>query len=359
MIDYLKLKTLNAPLIAQLYKYKDIKYIGTNGVKNDVYFLEKYKIKLTFIKAFERGEFVGYRELWLGFNPHKIFNDNLHNGNDLTTSQAVHTIKNVLEYLSIKQEDYKDFTVIGLEVGVNVQPIHKAEQIINGLYAYKSSLFAQYKGEYSKIAGDAKRMQVKVYSKYTQLLDINKSDADATKRIKEEVTPNTLRYELSLKTRYLKSMLKINDLDDLLSEKLNEIISDLLIKTFDYLVIIEKPKKGIYKDEDFKYLRKWSSFEAWGSLTDKMKKDLKKRNYLNLERKKYNQKSFLFKQLQYCIKSKIFELSKCVKKHPVNDNQKNTIYVIKNQNYELKKDVFFVKKHPVKNNKTYKDDKGC
>lgn len=338
MYDYTDVKTKHTPIINRTYKRTDLVFYKSQYGR-DIYKIPKYNIQLTFCKVWNKatGEFFGHNELWISFNPHKIFNDNLHNGNDFTAYNAIKIITNVFDYLDIKQCEYNEITPIAIEFGVNAlikNVIDEVNNLIDNTLYFKGSQFVWYpkdengKRIFAKKSGTEKKKLIKIYNKSQELKDKGKD----LKSI--GVNENTLRFELKYFKDALKRELNIIDLNDVINPKTFEIVAKCLIDSLGFLLIIEpKPNKEFYTKKDYEYLLKRNNKEYWDRLYNLSKSERKDKDRFNYERKKYNSISKSKQLLDATIIAKILEVqisdffTKELKeqKHPSNlDKQMDT-----------------------------------
>lgn len=357
MYDQVYLKTIDPDLINKLQQRDDLIKVKTE-YSRDTFILSKYDIKLTFWKVSNKvtDEIYGYNQMKVSFNPHKIFNDNLHNGNDFNANDAIKTIQKVYDYLKFEKYEYRDLIVTFAEVGVNTIFKDAVNEIINNTHSVKGIPFIKDRWETNLIAGTAFKKQTHLYNKSIQL----KERGHDLKSI--NISNDVLRYEIRLYRQELKK-LGINNANDLINPKTFERIADLLSNDLDYFLIIEwNPKKGKYKDKEYKYLKERVSVSYWNELKNNCENGSVNRNKFNNELKKYNSISKTKYYINATINSKIFELKKCaifskentLQKHPSNlDKQRDSIKInLNRKNTHIKgSDMYITEKCTHFNNK--------
>ena len=358
MYDQVYLKTIDPDLINKLSQRKDLIKVRTE-YSRDTFILSKYDIKLTFWKVSNKvtDEVYGYNQIKISFNPHKIFNNNLHNGNDFNANDAIKTIQKVYDYLEFEKYEYIDLIATFVEVGVNIIFEDAVNEIINNAHSFKGIPFIQDRWKTNLIAGTPFKKQIHLYNKSLQLK--NRGHDLNSINISNDVLRNEIRlYKYELKK------LGINNANDLINPKTFERIADLLINDLEYLLIIESnPNKGKYNNKEYKYLKERADVKYWEKLQKLSRKDKKDKNKFNLERKKYNSISQTKKWFNTIIINKILEMKNCDFFSKENEKHKHHSTPGKQKDLEILKNSENVKFSPrahVKVEKvTNKENKCC
>lgn len=272
MVDFLKLISNCKDIIDKISNRNDLEEIEQKVNVIDVFEIKKYKTILVFRKAWENNEFIGYSSVEIRLKPHYIFNNHLHNANDFTPSDCIRVINEVFSFLSIEQNEFKEFYVINIEIGLNMIFNRNIESFMNGVIYYKKSPFKINKNINSKISETSERKQIKIYAKGLQFQDL------------KEININTIRYEIkSKKSNYIKKTLGIETLDKLLLTKTYSNVFSELIKELKYILIIDiNPSLKVQGKENRNYLTKTSKVNYWKGLTNE-----KYKSQFDYERKKY------------------------------------------------------------------------
>ncbi|MFV0151112.1 hypothetical protein OBJ95_12740 [Empedobacter falsenii] len=273
MVDFLKLISNSKDIIDKILNRKDLEKIEQKVNVIEVFEIKKYKLRFEFRKAWENNQHIGYSSVEIRLKPHYVFNNHLHNANDFNPSDCICVINEVFSFLSIQQNEFKEFYVINIEIGLNMIINRDVESFMNGVIYYKKSPFKINKNINSKISDTSERKQIKIYAKGLQFQDL------------KEININTIRYEIkSKKSNYIKKTLGIETLDKLLLTKTYSNVFSELIKELKYILIIDiNPNLKGQGKENRNYLTKTSKVNYWKGLTDE-----KYKSQFDYERKKYN-----------------------------------------------------------------------
>jgi hypothetical protein len=150
--------------------------------------------------------------------PHYYFNNNEHNANDFKASESIIVIKEFIETFNLTLVECKEMKVNGIEYGLNFllhfNRINYGKEFINFLGFHVTNSFVNDQDlKYSKKAfsfnrkGKAnKYLQIKCYAKGVQCPEYTHKD--------------TIRFEVkSNESKYIKSKIEVNTIDDLLKPK--------------------------------------------------------------------------------------------------------------------------------------------
>ena len=204
MLDNIKLYTKDQSIINQLaempgfvyYKPQDKYYKNENKYYRDFFHSFKHevfgvKFSLHFQKVIVEKVLVGYSSLHIVISPHYHFNNYLHNGNDFTPHQCIKTMEEILQYISIKPNDFDVLKVVNIEFGLNIIPETDIQNLINNILYYKKTPFIipEPKNVFSKRTDNTKYKQLKAYAKGLQFADVPECGIDI----------NTFRFEVKSK----------------------------------------------------------------------------------------------------------------------------------------------------------------
>ena len=158
MLDNIKLSTKDQSIINRLaempgftpYHHRNNNFAGFCRYGN--------LMRLDFRKSFENGNFAGFHHLEISISPHYHFNNYLHNGNDFTPQQCIKTLKEILQYIAIKPDEYHALKVVNIEFGLNILPETDIQNLINNILYYKKTPFKipEPKNEFSKRTDNTK-----------------------------------------------------------------------------------------------------------------------------------------------------------------------------------------------------------
>lgn len=265
MIDFLRIRTFSQSEILNLRGLElvlDYPIQGWECLKlND-------RVKLRLKPLYQDGEFIGYAFADLSIQPHFIFNNGVHNGNDFTPTDCILTLNKIFEDLRI--QDLAEFQIIGIEFGVNVVPETEIKEIINSIKYWKRKPFKRNKADFSLITDSTAHKQVKVYAK----------GIDAIERLKtDEVHPNAFRFEIKSKERKFLNLTAL----DLFDTEVYEDFQRRIVSDLNFTLFVSKPqtKKGLSIKEK-RELKELTNPDSWTAyLNDK------NRDKFNYQRKKY------------------------------------------------------------------------
>ena len=310
MIDYVKLQTFSQPIIIHC---KNLELLPDTPKKGRECWKINERIKFEFRPVYEDSQIIGYNHLCIIIQPHFIFNDGIHNGNEFSDVQCIQILENIFQSIDIESKQLVEFRITSIEFGVNVIPKTDIKEIMNSIYYWKRKPFKRNKAKYSLISITSLEKQIKTYAK----------GIDAVERLKtDEVHPNTYRFEIKEK----KSR-KIKLTADLLlkSETYNK-FKHIIIEDFDFVLFLEQNiyKKSIHIKER-RLLKEYQCLDTWKEFLND-----KNRDKFNYNRKKYEEISSKYSTIKGEIRSlilKSFQNWKNSAKSP----SKNTRYNIKYQ----------------------------
>lgn len=181
--------------------------------------------------ADNNGSFNRYSHVRISLKPHYYFNNDQHNGNQLTTENAIFVLNEIAEKLNIK--NYAKLKPTALDFGVNLIPEENdSKDIVTQTLYYKKKplLFPHSHLPFYKTTfpmGSSPTIGIKMYHKGLQYAQF--------------IHENTLRYETAFKTsRKLESQFGIKTFADLFQFDLYGQLSHYLSNTWQYLLILDE-----------------------------------------------------------------------------------------------------------------------
>lgn len=265
MIDFLKIRTFSQ---SEIIRLRGLDLVPDYSIQGWECYKISDRIKLRLKPLYESGEFIGYAFADLSIQPHFIFNNGVHNGNDFSPSDCINTLNKIFKDLGIR--DLAEFQIIGIEFGVNVIPETEIKEIINSILYWKRKPFRRNKADFSLITDSTNHKQIKAYAK----------GLDAVERLKtDEVHPNTFRFEIKSKERKFLNLTAL----DLFDFEVYKDFQKRILSDFNLTLFVSKPKtkKGLTIKEK-RDLKELSNPDSWIEyLQDK------NRDKFNYQRKKY------------------------------------------------------------------------
>ncbi|MCD8426700.1 hypothetical protein [Tenacibaculum finnmarkense] len=253
---------------------------------------------LVFIKYYNRLEIVG--------SVHYFYNNGLHNANRFTVLSCINVLNELINTFNITP---KEFKVIGLEYGVNIQTKEDVNYILDCLRFFgklRITESQQYKNFYT--AGTTYK-SLKIYNK--------------TQDCKKHALQNTLRFEAKARKSQVLQKLDIYTLEDLLEPVTYLRLADSLFLQWEKILLFDFKLTGFEKEHQT---------EFW---LDAMKH--KDRNKFSNEKKKYLQKlpkESLYFTLKNQLETELKEILKYADlplvKRVKNNKKKQLIKVLKN-----------------------------
>lgn len=303
MVDNSKLIIDNPDIIKKLINHPD--FIVCKPKNNNYHSLKHrffgIKLSLDFRKSFENGLLVGYRHLEINISPHYHFNQYRHNGNDFTPENCIKTITDILSYLGIEQNEFKDIKVCNIEFGLNLVPEIDIKNLIDGILFYKKTPFKVGDYPYFKKTNATKYKQIKAYAKGLQFADVPEYG----------IHTNTFRFEVKSKeSKYIKK-LGITTIDSILEIDVYSAFKQELIKEWDF--VLSTAQKLIYSNlttEVSNYIRTAKKISFWNDLIDNKQRNTfsdNKRRYYKMLKGNNNVHS----QIKVQIIDKLVSFSKC------------------------------------------------
>lgn len=268
MIDFLKV-IADHPHVNRLYDYA-LANLTEHKSQNRNYICygidEHSLFRIEFRKVFSEGRLIGFRHAEICINPHSIFNDLKHNGNDFYIDDCIHTVGNVFKELGFSFDDMTDLEVVNIEYGLNLQLNREVQPLIDGIIYTKTAPFTTVKYDSFKRSKTTKFKEIKAYDKGVQFID----------RPQYKINVNTFRFEVVSKQRkFIKKKLGVCNVTDLFREETYIKMFASILEEWNQVLIINTNRKH-YKD----------SAEYWDRLLQRTKKN-EDRNKWSIEKRKY------------------------------------------------------------------------
>lgn len=256
------------------------------------------RYRLEFRKVYLDGELIGFRNVEICFSPHYLFNNNLHNGNQFSPVDSAKIIQSIFLGLGISKIEMTDFRVVNLEYGLNLIVGVSVENLIDGLFYTKKTLFQTRNFPYFKISNSTKFKEIKCYAKGLQFLSFPEYNIDR----------DTFRFEVRTKKTDMIKTLGIFNVKDLINlDKYNALFQSILNEWQNVLIVNMEVKN------------KHNTLEFWKILknhSDRNKFTKTKANYY----KKLERENNLHRFIKLKIIDKITELQKgayCPQQNPM------------------------------------------
>lgn len=316
MLDNIKFSIVDIDIINRVLSHPD--FIECRPITNNYRsFKHKnygYKLTVSFRKALEKGNLVGYCHLEINISPHYHFNQYQHNGNDFTPQEAIKTVSEIIIYLGIRHNEYNELKVVNIEFGLNINPETDIKNLINGLYFYKKTPFKVGDFPYFKKTDATTFKQIKAYAKGLQFLEFPQYG----------VNLNTFRFEVKSKQSKNISKYGINTATDLLNIKTYNRLGQIIVDEWQQVLLInldaEINQSSDLKKDEVLIIKNAKRFDFWNELINEKHRNtfgLNKEKYFNLLQRKNN----LHTKVKGRIIDKLFEFSKCAystQRTPVN-----------------------------------------
>lgn len=325
MIDFLKANTENQTYINRLFLYAE-NYLQPHKPQNNNYKCFSNgsgRFRFEFRKVYENKNLIGFRNVEICFSPHYLFNNDLHNGNDLTPLDAIKTIKEAFSKIGITENEMIDFKVVNIEFGLNIIPETDIKNLINGILFYKKTPFIIPNTEqpYFKKSDATNYKHLKAYAKGLQFPQYG-------------INPNTFRFEVKSKQAKNIKRYGIYTTTDLLNLKTYNRLGQTLLNEWENVLItnLEHDLKDLKPDE-VQFVQSVKTIDFWIDLIEQ-----KHRNTFQINKEKYYKIVGTKNNLRHLIKlqiiDKLFSFSKCAystQRTPTNTEKPDSIKYVPNR----------------------------
>lgn len=293
MIDFVKAVTFNQGHIKRLHDYANSNLKPYEPLNNNylAYSNGSGRFRLEFRKVHSDNVLIGFRNVDVCFTPHYIFNNDQHNGNDLTPKDSVKIIREVFLGLGIAESELNEFQVVNLEFGLNLIPETNVKNIVDGLLFYNRTKFTvpNPKTPYFKITDSTRYKEIKAYAKGLQFEDSPHFG----------INPNTFRFEIKTKKSNKIKTLGISTIADLLKVEKFSLLFQSILDEWENVLILNENLGG-----------ENNTVEFWNELLSHAY-----RNKFNLSKIKYYKDLDWKDNFHHLIKCKIidklFEFQEC------------------------------------------------
>ena len=221
----------------QIHKIIESQYFTSHKEypEKDIFRIGKKGVKIIANKELDnKGNFKNYSLLKLSIKPHYYHNNDLHNGNYFTAYESIEVLNDIAQKLNISNMNLLKIT--SFDFGINMIPDEQdTKDIVNQILFYKKKPFLKVYSHlpYYKTTNEIDSyhvLGVKAYHKGVQFPDY--------------CHPNTFRYENIFKTnRKLKSEFSISNYKDLLNKDTLKNVSDYLLDSWKYILILDEISK--------------------------------------------------------------------------------------------------------------------
>lgn len=284
-VDFTKAISEDQTYVSRLLSYAK-KYLQRHKPQNRNYICFSNgsgRFRFEFRKVISKGKLEGFRNVEVCFSPHYIFNNDLHNGNDFTSSNAIKTIKETFLKIGILESEMQDFKVTSLEYGLNLNTGLQIENLINGILYTKKTPFiiSNPNHPYFKISKSTNYKEVKAYAKGLQFEDFPNYN----------IEKNIFRFEVRSKQSKKIRNLGINTIADLLDPKVYDVLFQSLLNEWENVLVMNPELKDEVNSPEY-----WSNV-----LADKY------RHQFRIKREKYYEDLDPKYNLHHLIKCKIID----------------------------------------------------
>ncbi|WP_226064040.1 hypothetical protein [Kaistella polysaccharea] len=285
MIDFIKALTENQTYINRLLYYAENnlqKHRPQNNNYNS-YSTGSGRFRLEFRKIHKNGIHIGFRNVEICFSPHYLFNNNLHNGNDFSPVQCIKVITETFIKIGIRVTEFRDFKIVNLEYGLNLNTGLQIENLISGILYIKKTPFIvpHHAIEYFKISKSTKYKEIKAYAKGLQFVEFPQYRIDR----------NIFRFEVKTKQSKNIKMLGIFTVTDLTNLHTYNYLFQSLINEWQNVLILNINLKDTVNNCEF-----WSGIISHEN-----------RNKFRDERQKYYKNIDLKDNYNHIVKCKMID----------------------------------------------------
>jgi hypothetical protein len=236
LIDFLKIKVEDTLIINSLFNHPLLYYHS----KTEVLLSDRETIASKEVRQYKGIHFEFANELlYIKFKPHYYFNDNKHNANDFSIYDCITVLE---EFCVMFGVDPFKLIVINIEFGVNIllpKSLINVKDFLacliyhgkNDFYTDRRYLDCRFSHTMNSRGVANTYKMIKCYAKGIQF--------------PKYTDVNTLRFEVKSNRRNYIKTLGIDNLSDLLLIKSYDIFSNIILKEFDELLIIDENAKPL------------------------------------------------------------------------------------------------------------------
>ena len=176
--------------------------------------------------------FKEYDKLFLDFSPHKLFNNNQHNANNVCYSDLLAEISSCMQRLGVRRMDYSSFKIVSIEIGTNFCVHRDPYFVLNSALMIGNMFFQKTEYEHYRTAGNSKKS-----SKYFKAKFYIKSEQTITQTGLNFAElgyclPNTMRFEIKLERADKFKFMDFSSLEALFGKTAEDTLKEFLAKEF-------------------------------------------------------------------------------------------------------------------------------
>ncbi len=340
MLDNTKFLTTNQDIINRVLLHNDFRQCRP---KNNYYHSISHKdfgikLSLDFRKAIENSKVVGFAHAEINLSPHYHKNNYLHNGDDFTPLDSITAVKNILQYLGVREDENELLKVVNIEFGANIIPPIDIKNLIGGLFYYKKTTFNNSQFPYFKKTNATAYKQIKAYAKGLQFADSPQF----------RINLNTFRFEVKSKQAKNIKTYGIRTALDLLKPETYKRLSQELIDEWEQCLLTNQTDDfSDLNNDDIQFIRNAGKFDFWEDLKVNFHRD----KFVRTKAKYYEvltSKNNLHHQIKLQIIDKLFSfhnVANSTQRTPINtgkvifedtaQNRINLEYATKHKNINV------------------------
>lgn len=223
--------------------------------------------------------------VFVGFSPHKLHNQQLHNANNFSVKQAQESILKAFKSIGIERTEICNFYVSNIEIGINFQVARDTYEVLDSALMFGKFFFMQhekYRHYKSSLPNENKSnyIKAKFYIKAEQ-----RNQNDVTNHDLGYCDKNTMRFEMKIKTSKFKFM-DFKNAESLFRKETEEQLKSFLLKEYEkmFFFSLKTVNTRNLTNAQYKQFGRFSVTNFWKTLNPK-ERSREKTNYLNLPKK--------------------------------------------------------------------------
>ncbi len=298
MIDFLKIKVEDSLIINSLFNHPLLYYHSNT----EVLLSDKESIASKQTRQYKGIIFEFINELlYIKFKPHYYFNDNKHNANDFSIYDCINVLK---EFCIMFGVNPFKLIVVNIEFGVNIllpkNLINVRDLLVYLIYHGKNEFYTDRK--YSRCRYSHSMNSRGVANTYKMIKCYDKGI-----QFPEYVDANTFRFEVKSNRKNYINSLGIVTLASLLELKTFDVFTNVILKEFDDLLIIDEKSKPLLSEVKYRNFQKKLNPLYWRKLMMSNNRNAFRLNF-NKYYKALDAKPHLKSEIKNIISSKLLEL---------------------------------------------------
>ncbi|QRM89527.1 hypothetical protein FG167_09890 [Lacinutrix sp. WUR7] len=301
MLDFLKIKITNAQTRSYFWEHSLLYFHS----ESEVLLFDNETIKTKKVKQY-RGLLFEFTKnaLFIRFKPHYYFNSNEHNANDFSVANCIETLKNVFNSFCV---DLEHLEIINIEFGINIvipiQLIDIRDLLCQIIYHGQNQFATHSKYRHCRYSNSVNK------SGMTNVYKIIKAYAKCI-QFPNYTSTNTFRFEAkSNRKKYINS-LGIFTIQDLFNTPVYDKLSEVILKEFDEVLIIDEHAKPKLSETKFRNFEKKLNPLTWNRLLMKSKNTFR-RNINSYYNALNTCDTHLKKEIKKLMIDKLNHLKKC------------------------------------------------